>query len=244
VDLVEIDPVGLRVGSRCAPPCARSGMPVAAIRCYAELVRRGDRTGEAWLALLREHGDRIAGQMRELSRCHDLITHKIGVYQRRRRSSCCSASTCRPSTTLDRSRAPADDDPSGFGVATVLIEFERPTDPHGSHHGQARQRPCRSARTNARSLLRCRRRTASFVHRFVHHGLQIEDRCAVDRLERKHTLKRRRLDRADCDSMQADGVRTLGRASSRRRPSKGCSGLLADESRGRFDRPGEARRAG
>jgi DNA-binding transcriptional MerR regulator len=58
-----------------------SGMPLAVIREYAELVRDGEGNEPDRLALLREHQDRVAGQMRELSRCLDLIAHKVGVYE-------------------------------------------------------------------------------------------------------------------------------------------------------------------
>ena len=58
-----------------------SGMPLRAIRDYAELMDRGEGTEPRRLELLREHQDRVAGQMRDLSRCLDLIGHKVGVYE-------------------------------------------------------------------------------------------------------------------------------------------------------------------
>jgi DNA-binding transcriptional MerR regulator len=58
-----------------------SGMPLAALRDYAELVRNGAGNEPERLALLREHHDRVVRQMHELSRCLDLIAHKVGVYQ-------------------------------------------------------------------------------------------------------------------------------------------------------------------
>jgi DNA-binding transcriptional MerR regulator len=58
-----------------------SGMPLAMIRHFAELVRQGP--GNEWqrLALLREHRQRIAAQVAELNNCLDLITWKVGVYE-------------------------------------------------------------------------------------------------------------------------------------------------------------------
>ena len=58
-----------------------SGMPLRAIRDYAQLMARGDDTEPERLELLREHQDRVAGQMRDLSRCLDLIGHKVGMYE-------------------------------------------------------------------------------------------------------------------------------------------------------------------
>ena len=58
-----------------------SGMPLRVIRDYAELIDRGEGTEAQRLELLREHQDRVAGQMRDLSRCLDLIGHKVGLYE-------------------------------------------------------------------------------------------------------------------------------------------------------------------
>jgi DNA-binding transcriptional MerR regulator len=58
-----------------------TGMPLSALRAYAELVRAGDGTEPERLALLREHEERLARQMRDLSRCHDLIAYKVGMYE-------------------------------------------------------------------------------------------------------------------------------------------------------------------
>ena len=58
-----------------------SGMPLRAIREYAELMAQGDGTESQRLELLREHQDRVAGQMRDLARCQDLIGHKVGLYE-------------------------------------------------------------------------------------------------------------------------------------------------------------------
>lgn len=58
-----------------------SGMPVPAIRRYTELVRQGAGNERERLALLREHQDRVTAQMAELTKCLDLITYKVHVYE-------------------------------------------------------------------------------------------------------------------------------------------------------------------
>ncbi|HEY4458854.1 MAG TPA: MerR family transcriptional regulator [Pseudonocardiaceae bacterium] len=66
--------------------CSRlraSGMPLRAIRQYAELVRAGSGNEAARLGLLREHQERVAEQMRELTECYALISHKVEVYEQR-----------------------------------------------------------------------------------------------------------------------------------------------------------------
>ncbi|GAB3809983.1 MerR family transcriptional regulator [Micromonospora zhanjiangensis] len=58
-----------------------SGMPLPALRRYAELVRTGDGTERERLALLREHQTQVTGQIGKLTQCLDLIKFKIGVYE-------------------------------------------------------------------------------------------------------------------------------------------------------------------
>lgn len=58
-----------------------SGMPLPSIRRYAELVRDGGGNEEERLALLREHQDRVLGQIGDLTRSLDLIRHKVAVYE-------------------------------------------------------------------------------------------------------------------------------------------------------------------
>ncbi|WP_336207308.1 MerR family transcriptional regulator [Nonomuraea sp. LPB2021202275-12-8] len=60
-----------------------SGMPVPEIRRYTDLARRGDGTEDERLALLREHQQRVIGQIDQLTRSLDLINFKIGVYEDR-----------------------------------------------------------------------------------------------------------------------------------------------------------------
>ncbi|MGI5268676.1 MerR family transcriptional regulator [Nonomuraea sp. CA-218870] len=58
-----------------------SGLPLAALRRYTELVRQGAGNEEERLALLREHRVHVTTQLDRLARCLDLITFKIGVYE-------------------------------------------------------------------------------------------------------------------------------------------------------------------
>ena len=58
-----------------------SGMPVAAIRRFAELVREGSGNEHERLALLREHQKRIVTQMAQLNNCLDVINLKVAVYE-------------------------------------------------------------------------------------------------------------------------------------------------------------------
>lgn len=58
-----------------------SGMPVAAIRRYAELVREGEGNEQERLTLLRQHQQRVTAQMAALSTCQEMITFKVKVYE-------------------------------------------------------------------------------------------------------------------------------------------------------------------
>ncbi|GAA3023845.1 MerR family transcriptional regulator [Streptosporangium longisporum] len=58
-----------------------SGMPLPDIRRYTEFVRQGTGNEEERLALLRLHRERVTAQIDGLSRCMDLINHKVGVYE-------------------------------------------------------------------------------------------------------------------------------------------------------------------
>jgi DNA-binding transcriptional MerR regulator len=58
-----------------------SGMPLAAIRQYAALVRAGTGNETDRLTLLREHQQRVAGQIAALTECLDLINFKIDLYE-------------------------------------------------------------------------------------------------------------------------------------------------------------------
>lgn len=58
-----------------------SGMPVSSIRRYTELVKEGTGNEAERLTVLREHRERVIGQIAELSTCLRLIDHKVGVYE-------------------------------------------------------------------------------------------------------------------------------------------------------------------
>jgi DNA-binding transcriptional MerR regulator len=58
-----------------------SGMPLATIRRFAELVRHGRGNEDQRLALLRQHRQRITDQIAELTACLNLINHKVLVYE-------------------------------------------------------------------------------------------------------------------------------------------------------------------
>lgn len=58
-----------------------SGMPVPALRRYADLVRKGAGNEEDRLTLLREQQAHLTTQMGRLTQCLDLIRFKVGVYE-------------------------------------------------------------------------------------------------------------------------------------------------------------------
>jgi DNA-binding transcriptional MerR regulator len=58
-----------------------SGMPLAAIRQYASLVRLGEGNEGERLRLLRLHQRHVTGQIAALTECLELITFKIQVYE-------------------------------------------------------------------------------------------------------------------------------------------------------------------
>jgi DNA-binding transcriptional MerR regulator len=60
-----------------------SGMPLAGIRRYAALIRQGPGNEQDRLALLRQHRERVMGQIGDLNRCLDLISWKVSVYEER-----------------------------------------------------------------------------------------------------------------------------------------------------------------
>ena len=60
-----------------------TGMPIRQIREYAELIRRGDDTHEARLALLEAHRDAVRAQLAETERNLELIDYKIDFYRER-----------------------------------------------------------------------------------------------------------------------------------------------------------------
>ena len=60
-----------------------TGMPIRAIREYAELVRAGDGNERERLALLEEHRERVLEQLEKIQRNLELVDYKIGLYRDR-----------------------------------------------------------------------------------------------------------------------------------------------------------------
>ncbi|MEW4369906.1 MerR family transcriptional regulator [Paenibacillus kandeliae] len=58
-----------------------SGMPIAEIRRFAELVRLGPGNEYERLAILKEHQQRVIRQVEELNECLDVITSKADIYE-------------------------------------------------------------------------------------------------------------------------------------------------------------------
>ena len=59
----------------------RSGMPLAKIRRFAELVREGPGNEQERLTLLRAHERHVRSQLAELEECLRIISRKVGVYE-------------------------------------------------------------------------------------------------------------------------------------------------------------------
>jgi len=57
-----------------------SGMPLATIRKFADLVRRGPGTEPERLELLKEHQERVVARIAELNECLEVISDKVRVY--------------------------------------------------------------------------------------------------------------------------------------------------------------------
>jgi DNA-binding transcriptional MerR regulator len=58
-----------------------SGLPLAAIRRYAELVREGPGNEKQRLDILRQHQQRVTDQIAALTTCLQMITFKVNLYQ-------------------------------------------------------------------------------------------------------------------------------------------------------------------
>jgi DNA-binding transcriptional MerR regulator len=58
-----------------------SGMPVAAIRRYTELVRQGSGNEQERLALLRQHEQHVTAQIAGLTACLEMIAVKVKLYE-------------------------------------------------------------------------------------------------------------------------------------------------------------------
>ena len=60
-----------------------TGMPIRAIREYAELVRAGEGNEAERLALLEAHRERVLDQLADIQRNLELVDYKIGLYRER-----------------------------------------------------------------------------------------------------------------------------------------------------------------
>lgn len=60
-----------------------SGMPLPALREYADLVRQGPGKEKERLAVLRQHQERVSAQIADLTESLDLISHKVRIYEER-----------------------------------------------------------------------------------------------------------------------------------------------------------------
>jgi DNA-binding transcriptional MerR regulator len=60
-----------------------SGMPLPAIRRYADLVRAGTGNEKERLALLRQHEADVTGQIAALTGCLEVISFKVRLYEER-----------------------------------------------------------------------------------------------------------------------------------------------------------------
>lgn len=60
-----------------------TGMPIRAIREYAELVRAGEGNEADRLALLEAHRERVLEQLADVQRNLELVDYKIGLYRER-----------------------------------------------------------------------------------------------------------------------------------------------------------------
>ena len=58
-----------------------SGMPLAAIRRYTELVREGPGNEKERLEILRQHQQHVTDQIAALTTCLELISFKVGLYE-------------------------------------------------------------------------------------------------------------------------------------------------------------------
>jgi DNA-binding transcriptional MerR regulator len=58
-----------------------SGMPLAAIRRYTELVRQGTGNEAERLTILREHQQRVTAQIDALTACLEMVAFKVGLYE-------------------------------------------------------------------------------------------------------------------------------------------------------------------
>jgi DNA-binding transcriptional MerR regulator len=60
-----------------------SGMPLAQIRDFIALIKRGEGNEDQRVALLRRHQDNLAAQIKELRECFAWIEHKASTYEQK-----------------------------------------------------------------------------------------------------------------------------------------------------------------
>ena len=58
----------------------KTGMPMKAMRSYAQMVHAGDETVGDRIALLRDHQSRLIDRRAELDRCDEILRHKLAIY--------------------------------------------------------------------------------------------------------------------------------------------------------------------
>jgi len=58
-----------------------SGMPVAAVRRYTELVRSGAGNEAERLVLMRDHQERLTEQIAALTACLEMVSFKVKLYE-------------------------------------------------------------------------------------------------------------------------------------------------------------------
>jgi DNA-binding transcriptional MerR regulator len=58
-----------------------SGMPIAAVRRYTELVRAGAGNEAERLVLMREHAGRLTAQIAALTACLETVSFKVKLYE-------------------------------------------------------------------------------------------------------------------------------------------------------------------
>ncbi|ADI12475.1 transcriptional regulator, MerR family protein [Streptomyces bingchenggensis BCW-1] len=84
-----------------------SGMPLPALRRYADLVREGAGNEEERLRLMREHYEHVTAQIGRLTQSLDLIRFKVGVYEDLVDQGSVSARQCHaPSLSAGEERTP------------------------------------------------------------------------------------------------------------------------------------------
>jgi DNA-binding transcriptional MerR regulator len=101
-----------------------SGMPLSAIRRYADLVRQGTGNEQNRLALLRQHQDHVRFQIRALSECLDVISHKVRAYEDHLAQGIADCLTTQPQVDNETPGTARDDDPGQVRSAAAGYCFD------------------------------------------------------------------------------------------------------------------------